>query len=96
MPNEETPLEKTAAEYLRKPSRSVVVVETFSVPCSECERLEHVCRDAVKKINLVVANRFSEISEKLRELREWQDARDRAHEVFYQHKKRRHSPKKAA
>jgi len=96
MPNEETALETVAAEDLRKPSHSVPVVETFSLPCSECERLERVCRDAIKKINSVVASRFNDISEKLREVREWQDARDRAHEAFYRHKKRHHSRKKAA
>jgi hypothetical protein len=67
MPNEEAFSETLGAEDLRKPGQSVPTVETFSLPCSECERLERAYRDAIKQINFVVANRFKDQAAKLRE-----------------------------
>jgi len=96
MPNEEAFSETLGAEDSRKTGQSAPTVETFSLPCPECERLERACRDAIKQIKCVVANRFKDVAAKLRELRRWQDARDRANVAFYEHKKRSHSRKKAA
>jgi len=58
--------------------------------CQECGRLEGHYQDAIKQIAIVVTTRFGSLRGKVRELRRWQEERDRAVERFYKHKNAAH------
>ncbi len=55
--------------------------------CSHCNRLEIEYQRTIGEINSVVGGRFNAVGEKLRELRRWQDVRDKAVKTLYEHKK---------
>jgi len=55
--------------------------------CTDCKRLEREYQLTIVEIYSVVGRRFKTVGEKLHELFRWQDLRDKAVKVFYQHKK---------
>lgn len=55
--------------------------------CPECLSLERQCQHAIGQIQWVVASRFNTLGEKLNELYEWQDERDRAIKSLHEHTK---------
>ena len=64
-------------------------VETGSTAeCPSCEALERQYENAISHIHEVLARRFKNIDEKVRELHRWQEKRDDAIEAFYSHKQR--------
>jgi len=83
---------------LRKSSGSITDTSSPPLPsgrCPECEKLERSYENAVKQIRAVVTNRYESTNAKVRELRKWQDCRDRTLQAFYKHKQL-HPRKKAA
>ena len=58
-----------------------------SLSCRECERLEREYELIIGEIYSVVDGRVGTISEKLRELWRWQEARDKVLKVIYKHKR---------
>lgn len=55
--------------------------------CPQCEYLERQYEGAISHIREVVGTRFQNLSDKIRELRKWQESRDEAIEVLHAHKR---------
>ncbi len=54
--------------------------------CPKCDNLEREYQHTVDEIYSVVRTRFSTLCEKIQNLHKWQDSRDGALRVFYEHK----------
>jgi len=54
--------------------------------CSECDNLEREYQHSIDEIYSVVRMRFPSLGEKIQDLHKWQDSRDRALHMFYEHK----------
>ena len=57
-----------------------------AVPCRECEDLERNYQRAVGHIKAVLRGNYSHLAERLKDLRHWQDRRDKAIRALYKHK----------
>ncbi len=53
--------------------------------CFQCEKLERQYKRSIREISHVVRTRFPVLGDKLRELHKWQDMRDSALDMFYEH-----------
>lgn len=66
---------------------AAIRISRESQRCRECKRLESNVEYAIQSVSLTIRTKFPKLSDKLRVLHQWQDARDNAMETLYEHKK---------
>ena len=77
------------------PSRENAKPRPTNKGCPECERFEAAYQAAINQINVIVRGPFTTVREKLTQLFETQDKRDRMLAQLYSHKNKVH-PRKTA
>ena len=80
---------KNEADILRPfliQTEAPAVERTSCSKCPQCDNLEREYQHSVDEICSVVRTRFPSLSAKIQDLHKWQDSRDKALAIFYQHK----------
>src|SRR6266496_6789132 len=72
---------------LTAPSQASDTISKVSDKCRQCQKLEHQYQRSVDEIFSVLDRRFMTMEEKLCQLHELQDMRDKAAQAWSEHKK---------